>query len=115
MNRLDINPFRLKTGGQIDRDRPIQFTFNGKQYTGFEGDTLASALLANGVRVLGRSFKFHPTFRDSSADRLLVYRISITLTIVISVHSYCGLSLFDWAAGGGAASALPAAGLRGAG
>lgn len=52
-------PMRLETGGRIDRDKPLSFTFNGKQYGGFKGDTLASALLANGVRVVGRSFKYH--------------------------------------------------------
>ncbi len=50
---------RLQTGGVIDRSRPVRFTFNGRPYTGYEGDTLASALLANGVRVVGRSFKYH--------------------------------------------------------
>ena len=50
---------RLPEGGRIDRARPITFTFNGKSLTGFAGDTLASALLANGVRVVGRSFKYH--------------------------------------------------------
>ncbi|NIY96846.1 sarcosine oxidase subunit alpha, partial [Salipiger sp. HF18] len=47
------------TGGLIDRTRPLHFTFNGTGYKGFEGDTLASALLANGVRLMGRSFKYH--------------------------------------------------------
>ncbi len=46
-------------GGLINRDRPLSFTFDGRQYHGFEGDTLASALLANGVRLMGRSFKYH--------------------------------------------------------
>jgi len=50
---------RLAQGGRIDRRREVRFTFDGKAYTGFAGDTLASALLANGVRVLGRSFKYH--------------------------------------------------------
>lgn len=50
---------RLATGGRIDRSRPLNFTFNGKAYTGFQGDTLASALLANGVRLTARSFKYH--------------------------------------------------------
>ncbi|MEK9800522.1 MAG: 2Fe-2S iron-sulfur cluster-binding protein, partial [Alphaproteobacteria bacterium] len=40
------NPFRHPTGGQINRGKPIEFEFNGKTYTGFDGDTLASALLA---------------------------------------------------------------------
>ena len=52
-------PMRLETGGRIDRNKPLSFTFDGKKYAGFEGDTLASALLANGVRVVGRSFKYH--------------------------------------------------------
>ncbi len=46
-------------GGQIDRDTPLNFTFDGKSYEGHAGDTLASALLANGVRLMGRSFKYH--------------------------------------------------------
>lgn len=50
---------RLDTGGRIARDRPLSFTFDGKRLSGYQGDTLASALLANGVRVVGRSFKFH--------------------------------------------------------
>ncbi len=55
----ESQPMRLETGGRIDRNKPLSFTFDGKKYTGFEGDTLASALLANGVRVVGRSFKYH--------------------------------------------------------
>ena len=50
---------RLPDGGQIDRARPLAFTFNGRSHEGFAGDTLASALLANGVRLIGRSFKYH--------------------------------------------------------
>ena len=46
---------RLDAGGRIDRSRPIRFTFDGRGYDGFEGDTLASALLANGVDVVCRS------------------------------------------------------------
>ncbi len=49
---------RLAIGGRIDRSRALSFTFNGKRYSGFLGDTLASALLANGVDVVGRSFKY---------------------------------------------------------
>ena len=49
---------RLPEGGAIDRSRPLAFTFNGVTLTGYEGDTLASALLANGVDVVGRSFKY---------------------------------------------------------
>ena len=53
------NTARLSNGGIIDRNKPIRFRFNGQSYTGYQGDTLASALLANGVKVLGRSFKYH--------------------------------------------------------
>ena len=47
------------TGGLIDRSQTLSFTFDGKRYAGHPGDTLASALLANGVRLMGRSFKYH--------------------------------------------------------
>ncbi len=53
------HPFRLAEGGRIDRAKPIDFTFNGAGYRGFAGDTLASALLANGVHLVGRGFKYH--------------------------------------------------------
>ncbi len=52
-------PFRRDQGGLIDRNRPLSFQFDSRRYQGFEGDTLASALLANGVRLVGRSFKYH--------------------------------------------------------
>ena len=52
-------PNRLETGGRIDRQAAVRFTFNGKSFEGFRGDTLASALLANGVSVVGRSLKYH--------------------------------------------------------
>lgn len=51
--------YRLQQGGRIDRSRPLSFRFNGKTYQGFAGDTLASALLANGVTLVSRSFKLH--------------------------------------------------------
>ena len=50
---------RAAQGGRIDRSVPLSFTFDGERYEGYEGDTLASALLANGVRLVGRSFKYH--------------------------------------------------------
>jgi sarcosine oxidase, subunit alpha len=50
---------RAPDGGRIDRSRPLAFSFDGKRYTGCYGDTLASALLANGVHLVGRSFKYH--------------------------------------------------------
>ena len=51
--------FRTGAGGRIDRTRVLNFTFDGRRYSGFQGDTLASALLANGVHLVGRSFKYH--------------------------------------------------------
>jgi sarcosine oxidase, subunit alpha len=51
--------FRAASGGRIDRRRPLRFRFDDRDYTGFAGDTLASALLANGVHLFGRSFKYH--------------------------------------------------------
>ncbi|MFZ0497534.1 MAG: 2Fe-2S iron-sulfur cluster-binding protein, partial [Steroidobacteraceae bacterium] len=51
--------FRAGHGGRIDRSRPLQFRFDDRDYSGFAGDTLASALLASGVHLLGRSFKYH--------------------------------------------------------
>jgi sarcosine oxidase subunit alpha len=53
------NRFRCDRGGRIDRKRPLDFTFNGRPCTGFEGDTLASALLANGIVLTSRSFRYH--------------------------------------------------------
>jgi sarcosine oxidase subunit alpha len=50
---------RLETGGRIDRTRPLRFEFDGRTLAGYAGDTLASALLANGVHLVGRSFKYH--------------------------------------------------------
>ncbi len=50
---------RVADKGRIDRGRPVSFTFDGRRFSGFQGDTIASALLANGVRTVGRSFKYH--------------------------------------------------------
>jgi len=50
---------RLAQGGQIDRGRTLRFSFDGRDYAGHPGDTLASALLGAGVRLMGRSFKYH--------------------------------------------------------
>jgi sarcosine oxidase subunit alpha len=52
-------PWRLASGGAIDRTRTLRFTFDGRELQGHPGDTLASALLANGVRLVARSFKYH--------------------------------------------------------
>ncbi|MGD9614086.1 MAG: sarcosine oxidase subunit alpha family protein [Alphaproteobacteria bacterium] len=51
--------FRLPTGGMIERGRVLEFRFNRRQYRGHPGDTLAAALLANGIKVVARSFKYH--------------------------------------------------------
>ena len=51
--------YRLSSGGEINRTEKISFKFNGKTFFGYKGDTLASALLANGVHLVGRSFKYH--------------------------------------------------------
>src|SRR6202451_2945286 len=51
--------YRTSSGGRIRRDQPIHFTFDDRQFDGCAGDTLASALLANGVHLVGRSFKYH--------------------------------------------------------
>ncbi|CTQ50494.1 sarcosine oxidase subunit alpha family protein [Jannaschia donghaensis] len=55
-----MSGYRLDQGGTgIDRSRPLRFTFDGRRFDGYEGDTLASALMAEGVDVLARSFKYH--------------------------------------------------------
>lgn len=54
-----MTSYRLAAGGLVDRSRPLPFTFDGAKLSGLAGDSLASALLANGVRTVGRSFKYH--------------------------------------------------------
>lgn len=54
-----MSAYRLASGGRINRSHPISFKWAGRHLTGFEGDTLASALLANGIKIVGRSFKYH--------------------------------------------------------
>ncbi len=54
-----MSGLRLPSGGGVDRGRPLAFTFDGKPYGGSEGDSIASALIASGVSVVGRSFKYH--------------------------------------------------------
>lgn len=51
-------PNRLASGGRVKRAKVLNFTFNGKPFQGFAGDTVASALLANGIDIVGRSFKY---------------------------------------------------------
>jgi sarcosine oxidase, subunit alpha len=52
-------PFRTTAGGRVDRGQTLRFSFDGQSYEGLGGDTLAAALLANGVHLVGRSFKYH--------------------------------------------------------
>ncbi|GHB17149.1 sarcosine oxidase subunit alpha [Pseudovibrio japonicus] len=54
-----MNNWRVDGKGRINRDKRVRFTFDGVSFEGFEGDTVASALLANGVHLMGRSFKYH--------------------------------------------------------
>jgi sarcosine oxidase subunit alpha len=54
-----VSSLRTPDGGRIDRAQPIRFSWDGQIYSGFAGDTLASALLANGIHLVGRSFKYH--------------------------------------------------------
>jgi sarcosine oxidase subunit alpha len=54
-----MTSYRLSAGGRIDHSKTISFTFDGKALSGHPGDTLASALLANGIQLVGRSFKYH--------------------------------------------------------
>ena len=63
--------FRLAAGGRIDRERPLSFSFNEQRLWGYEGDTLASALIANGIHLVGRSFKYNRPrgiFSDGSEE-----------------------------------------------
>jgi sarcosine oxidase subunit alpha len=59
MTGSDGSSGRTGSGGRIDRSKPLRFTFDGQSYAAFSGDTLASGLLANGVHLVGRSFKYH--------------------------------------------------------
>ena len=59
MTASSSQPNRLAEGGVIDRSRTVRFDFDGAELSGHPGDTLASALLANGIRLVGRSFKYH--------------------------------------------------------
>jgi sarcosine oxidase subunit alpha len=54
-----MSAWRVPGKGRVDHTKPVSFTFDGKSYQGLAGDTLASALLANGVHLAGRSFKYH--------------------------------------------------------
>ena len=71
-----MTSYRLKTGGRVDRQTQIRFRFDGRDHVGHPGDTLASALLARGVMLMGRSFKYHrprgPVTAGSSEPNALV-------------------------------------------
>jgi NADPH-dependent 2,4-dienoyl-CoA reductase/sulfur reductase-like enzyme len=54
-----MTSYRLPKGGLVDRRTPLSFTFDGAPFQGLAGDSLASALLANGRQLVGRSFKYH--------------------------------------------------------
>jgi sarcosine oxidase subunit alpha len=54
-----MSRYRIPGKGRVDHSAPLSFTFDGKTYPGLRGDTVASALLANGVHLMGRSFKYH--------------------------------------------------------
>ena len=64
---------RVKGGSAVQQDRLVQFTFDGKSYMGCAGDTLASALLANNVHLVGRSFKYHHPRGIMAAGACLLY------------------------------------------
>ena len=54
-----MSGYRLTSGGRVDRSKGVNFTWDGTRHIGYAGDTVASALMAHGVRVFGRSFKYH--------------------------------------------------------
>ena len=104
--RLRPAPGRLPApfGRLIDRDRSVPFTFEGRTFQGFAGDTVASALYANGVRVLSRSFKYHRTrgmmsacgqeantlVRVDDEPNALADKIGIAPGMVVSAQNYFG-------------------------
>jgi sarcosine oxidase subunit alpha len=59
LGEISMSTRLANQGRLINKDKPVSFTFNGKHLRGFEGDTLASALLANDQMLMGRSFKYH--------------------------------------------------------
>ncbi|PZS37114.1 MAG: sarcosine oxidase [Pseudonocardiales bacterium] len=59
MSTSQGNRLAARAGELIDRNQPLSFSWNGRAYTGYEGDTIASALAASGVRIFSRSFKYH--------------------------------------------------------
>ncbi|MGE0667609.1 MAG: FAD-dependent oxidoreductase [Sphingomonadales bacterium] len=97
---------RRETGGRIDRARPLSFTFNGKPCAGFAGDTLASALLANDIAIIGRSLRHNRPrsimgagYSDPGAYLKLIENGSERTVLATQVELYEGLaaeSLLPW-------------------
>ncbi len=97
---------RRETGGRIDRARPLSFTFNGRPCTGFAGDTLASALLANDISIIGRSLRHNRPrsimgagYSDPGAYLKLLENGSARTVLATQVDLYEGLaaeSLLPW-------------------
>lgn len=97
---------RRETGGRIDRARPLSFTFNGRPCTGFAGDTLASALLANDISIIGRSLRHNRPrsimgagYSDPGAYLKLLENGSTRTVLATQVDLYEGLaaeSLLPW-------------------
>ena len=59
MRKIEMNKINRLHSSLIKTNKEIKFIFDGKEYIGFKGDTLASALIANGIKLIGRSFKYH--------------------------------------------------------
>ena len=97
---------RRETGGRIDRSRPVPFTFNGKPCMGFAGDTLASALLANDVAIIGRSLRHNRPrsimgagYSDPGAYLKLIENGAPRTVLATQIELYDGLtaeSLLPW-------------------
>ncbi len=93
----------IQSNSRIDRDKPLTFTFDGKSYQGFAGDTLASALLANGVRMIGRSFKYgrprgiigHGAEEPNALIQLERGAITVPNLKATQVEMYAGLNAFS--------------------
>jgi sarcosine oxidase subunit alpha len=99
-----VNSHRInRSGARIDRAQPLSFTFDGKTYQGFGGDTLASALLANGVRMIGRSFKYgrprgiigHGAEEPNALIQLEKGAITVPNLKATQVELYAGLNAFS--------------------
>ena len=96
INRID--------GGLIDQEKVLNFTFNGQILKGYEGDTLASALLANNKHLIGRSFKYHRprgiVTAGSEEQNAIKFRFFKCLFELYSVHWILGRLCFRALASG---------------